>query len=150
MTTTLYSRAILRLAVSNPHEGRLPEPGGSAEKYSTTCGSRVVADVMLSADGRLSELGMDVSACALGQASATLLARAAIGKAIGDFEQGRDALRAFFDGSAPGPGDWPDIGALADARDHPGRHGAILLPYEAVIAAMLQVAEQTGRPVDGS
>ena len=90
----------------------------------------VVAD-----SGKLKNLGLEISACALGQASAAILGAQAIGKTASDIGIARDNLAAFLEGSGESPGKWPDMDKLAAARDHKGRHAAILLPYDTVIAA---------------
>jgi len=135
MSGVLYTRDILRLAVSIPHQQRLDQPDGTAELRSRTCGSKVAADVIVAEGGMLEDLGLAINACALGQASAAILGAEAIGKSAGDIETARSGLAAFLDGSSESPGEWPDMDLLAPARDHKGRHAAILLPYDAVIAA---------------
>lgn len=140
MSGALYTRAILRLAVSIPHQQRLDNPDGTAELRSKTCGSKVAADVMLTDSGRLKDLGFEISACALGQASAAILGAQAIGKSAADIGSARSNLAAFLDGSIETPGEWPDIDNLAAAQGHKGRHAAILLPYDAVIAALADAA----------
>ena len=72
MSEPLYTRDILRLAVSIPHQQRLKSPDGSAELRSRTCGSVVAADVMIVEDGVLADMRLTISACALGQASAAI------------------------------------------------------------------------------
>src|SRR3546814_4292921 len=67
MSAPLYNKDILRLAANIPHHKRLSDPQASVEKRSPTCGSRVTADVRMDA-GRVAEIGLDVKACALGQA----------------------------------------------------------------------------------
>src|SRR5690349_10627174 len=98
MNAPLYDTALLRLAVTIPHLGRLPDPQGSAEKRSTICGSRVAADVKLDGEGRIAALGLEVSACALGQASANLMAAHAIGRSPEELADARDALAAWLAG----------------------------------------------------
>ncbi|WP_417621920.1 iron-sulfur cluster assembly scaffold protein [Parasphingorhabdus sp.] len=140
MSGALYTREIMRLAVSIPHQHRLDNPDGTAELRSRTCGSRVAADVMVTDSGELKDLGLEISACALGQASAAILGAQAIGKTATDVRTVRDNLAAFLQGSGGSPGEWPDMDNLAAARDHKGRHAAILLPYDAVIAALADAA----------
>ncbi|AMO72179.1 iron-sulfur cluster assembly scaffold protein [Sphingorhabdus sp. M41] len=140
MSGALYTREILRLAVSIPHQQRLDNPDGTAELRSKTCGSKVAADVMIKDSGELQDLGLEISACALGQASAAILGAQAIGKTAGDIGTVRDNLAVFLEGSSESPGEWPDMDKLAAARDHKGRHAAILLPYDAVIAAFTDAA----------
>lgn len=143
MSGVLYTREILRLAVSIPHQQRLDNPDGTADLRSRTCGSTVTADVILANSGELQDLGLEISACALGQASAAILGAQAVGKTAEDIGAVRDGLAAFLTGSAGIPGPWPDMDKLAAAREHKGRHAAILLPYDAVIAALADaVAKQ--------
>tara|TARA_R110000824_G_scaffold161984_9_gene337543 strand:- start:1498 stop:1935 length:438 start_codon:yes stop_codon:yes gene_type:complete len=142
MSEALYTRDILRLAVSIPYQQRLESPDGSAELRSRTCGSVVTADVMIADDGALVDLGLTISACALGQASASILGAEAIGRTVTDIVQVRSELEAFFDGKAEAPGDWQNMDKLIAARDHKGRHAAILLPYDALIAAFADAAKR--------
>ncbi len=140
MSGALYTREILRLAVTIPHQQRLAKPDGTAELRSKTCGSKVAADVMVSDSGSLKDLGFEISACALGQASAAILGAQAVGKSAAEIESVRTNLAAFLTGSGESPGEWPDMDKLAAAREHKGRHAAILLPYDAVIAAFADAA----------
>jgi NifU-like protein involved in Fe-S cluster formation len=135
MTTALYNRDILRLAASIPHQRRLEQPHASAEKRSPVCGSRVAMDVVLDGEGRLAELGQEVKACALGQASASLMGAHAIGRSAAELAQARDALAAYLEGRSDDPGEWPGLAIFADARPFTARHASILLPFEAVAEA---------------
>ena len=136
MSSTLYSRDILRLASAIPNLGRLSAPQGSAERTSKLCGSRVVVDVALDGEGRIAALGQEVKACALGQASAALMASKAVGRTEEDLAEARDSLAAYLSGACDEPGDWPGLAVFAAARAFPARHGAILLPFEAAAAAV--------------
>ncbi len=140
MPSTLYSRDILRLAVSIPHAGRLASPAATVEKRAPLCGSRLVADLETDERGRVSALGLEVSACALGQASASLMAANAIGRAPEDLAVARDALAAYLAGTRDDPGDWPGLDVFAHARRYPARHGAILLAFEAAAEAAARAA----------
>ncbi len=135
MTTALYNRDILRLAASIPHHRRLERPHGSVEKRSPTCGSRVAVDVMLDGEGRLAGLGQEVRACALGQAAASLMGAAALGRSRGELAQARDALAAFLNGRREDPGEWPGLDIFRAARPYQARHASILLAFEAVAEA---------------
>ena len=138
MNAPLYDTAILRLAATIPHLGRLSAPQGSAEKRAVLCGSRVIADVDLDGEGRIAALGLDISACALGQASANLMAAHAIGRSPEELADARDALAAWLAGESEEPGAWPGLDQLARARPHTGRHAAIRLPFEAAAEAAFQ------------
>lgn len=135
VTTTLYNRDILRLAASIPHRHRLERPQASVEKRSPVCGSRVVVDVVLDDEGRVAALGQEVKACALGQASASLMGANAIGRDGDELGRARDALAAFLAGGRDDPGDWPGLDVFREARAFAARHPSILLAFEAVADA---------------
>ncbi|MDB5698211.1 MAG: NifU-like protein [Alphaproteobacteria bacterium] len=138
VTTALYNRDILRLAASIPHHARLAEAQASVEKRSPVCGSRVIVDVMLDAEGRIAELGQKVNACALGQASASLMGAHAVGRGGGELADARDALAAFLSGERDDPGSWPGLDIFREARPYKARHASILLAFEAVAEAAKQ------------
>ncbi len=135
MTSSLYSRDILRLAASIPHQGRLAAAQATVEKRSPVCGSRVVVDLVTDEAGRVAALGQEVRACALGQASASLMGAHAIGRTSAEFAQARDALAAYLAGARDDPGDWPGLEVFAVARAYSARHAAILLPFAAAAEA---------------
>lgn len=135
MNAPLYDTALLRLAATIPYLGRLPDPDGSAERRSPVCGSRVAVDVMLDDQARVSALGIELAACALGQASANIMANHALGRSVAELHEARDALAAWLAGERPDAGDWPGLDQIARALPHSGRHAAIRLPFEAVADA---------------
>jgi len=140
VTSALYSRDILRLAASIPHQKRLAVPQASVEKSSPVCGSRVVVDLVADDQGRVAELGQEVRACALGQASAALMGAHAIGRAPDEIIEARDALAAFLAGAREDPGGWPGLAVFREARAYPARHGAILLAFDAAAEAAARAA----------
>jgi NifU-like protein involved in Fe-S cluster formation len=99
----LYSKRILALASDIPHAERLAAPEGSATERSPLCGSTVTVDVAMR-DGRVAEFGQDVKACALGQASASVLGAAVLGRSREEIAAARDALRAMLKAGGPPPG----------------------------------------------
>ena len=139
MNAPLYNTEILRLAASIPHHRRLADPMGSSEKRSPICGSRVTVDVRL-ADGRVSEVGMLVRACALGQASSSLLAAHILGKTPAELAEARDQLTAWLAGEGHVP-DWPDMDIFTPALAVTARHPSIRLAFEAAAEAAAMAAE---------
>lgn len=135
MNAPLYNSTILRLAATIPHHRRLDHPDASVEKRSPVCGSRVTVDVIVDESGRVTELGQEVRACALGQASASLMAAEAIGRDADELEAARDALAAFLAGERDDPGDWPGLDIFMPALPHKARHASIRLAFEAVAEA---------------
>lgn len=140
MGDMLYTPDILRLAADRAFSARLSTPDASVERRAAVCGSRVIADVTLGSDGRIAAIGMQVQACALGQAAAALLAEQAIGRSDAELATVRDALTAWLAGEGAVPG-WPRLALLAPALSHTARHAAIRLPFEAAAEA----AELAGR-----
>lgn len=134
MNAPLYNSEILRLAATIPHHERLADPMGTSEKRSPICGSRVTVDVNVDADGRVSEVGLLVRACALGQASSSLLGASVIGKSPEELAAARDALTAWLAGTGPLP-DWPGFALFTPALPHTARHASIRLAFEAAAEA---------------
>lgn len=145
MNAPLYNTEILRLAATIPHQTRLPEPMATAEKRSPICGSRVTVDVNIDATGRVAEIGMLVRACALGQASSSLLGAAVIGKTPDEVAAARDQLAAWLGGEGPLP-DWPGFALFTPALPHSARHASIRLAFEAAAEAA-QAAATAKAPV---
>lgn len=133
MNAPLYNQQILRLAATTPAT-RLAAPMASVEKRSPICGSRVTVDVDVDGEGRVAAIGMLVRACALGQASATLMAADVVGKSVADLAAARDALTAWLAGDGAMP-DWPGLDIFAPALPHSARHASIRLAFEAVAEA---------------
>ena len=135
MPSAIYSRDILRLASSIACLGRLDHPQASAEKSSSVCGSRVAVDIALDSEGRVAELGQAVKACALGQASASLMGAHAVGRRPVEIEEARDSLAAYLAGRRDEPGNWPGLEVFAEARRVSARHASILLAFDAAAEA---------------
>ena len=137
----LYSARILALAADIPHLGRLDGPDATVKKRSPLCGSTVTVDVKVK-DNRIADFGQDVKACALGQASASVVGGAIIGVTRAQVEAARDQLKAMLKQDGPAP-DAPFEGleVLRPAREYKNRHASILLALEATAEAMEQ-AEQ--------
>jgi nitrogen fixation NifU-like protein len=132
----LYQAALVRLARERAGAGRLEGPAGTATLDSPLCGDRVTVEVRL-AGGRVEALAHQVHGCVLCQASATLLARGAPGRTVAEVEAARGALAALLGEGTPVPE--APIGGLsvfAPVRAVPSRHACVLLPFDALRAAM--------------
>jgi NifU-like protein involved in Fe-S cluster formation len=142
----LYSGRILELAANIPHAGRLEAPDATAQRRSPLCGSTVTVDIGVT-DGRVSRFAQDVKACALGQASASVLGRAIIGRTFDEVDAARAQLAAMLRSEGPVP-ETPFDGweVLLPARDYRNRHASILLAVEAAAEAM---AKALARPAVG-
>ncbi|MDP5281082.1 iron-sulfur cluster assembly scaffold protein [Sphingomonas sp. DG1-23] len=135
MNAPLYNSQILRLAAEIPFHERLADPGASVEKRSPVCGSRVTVDIGLDAEGRVAAVGMLVRACALGQASASLMGAHVVGRSADELAAARDQLTAWLAGERDVPPDWPGMEIFRPALEHRGRHASIRLAFEAAAEA---------------
>ena len=132
----LYSGRILELAADIPHLGRLAGAQGTAKKRSPLCGSTVTVDLALSGD-RISDYRQDVKACALGQASASVVGSAVIGATREQVARARAELEAMLKAGGPVPAaPFDGLEVLMPARDYANRHASILLALDATLAAM--------------
>jgi NifU-like protein involved in Fe-S cluster formation len=141
MNAPLYNMEILRLAAAIPHHERLEQPGGTSEKRSPVCGSRVTVDIAVDEQGKVAEVGMLVRACALGQASAALMGEAVLGRTPAEIAVARDQLTAWLAGERDVPPEWPGMELFVPALPHRGRHASIRLAFEAAAEAAAQAAE---------
>ena len=138
MLDEIYNKKILELAANIPRLGRLEKPDASAVAHSKLCGSTVAVDLRIS-DGRVSDFAHDVKACALGQASSSIMARQIIGSTPDELRALRDEVRRMLKENGPAPqGKWADIGALEPVRGYKARHASTLLTFEAVADAATQ------------
>lgn len=135
MNAPLYTTEILRLAASLPEPQQLERVDGKSSQRSPTCGSTVATEVQLK-DGRIEAISQTVSACAFGQASATLVAQQAAGRTRTEVVASLEQLSDWLSGGRDDPPAWPGYEVLAPALPKTGRHGAILLPLRALLAAM--------------
>ena len=130
-----YSNDVLQLASDIPHIGRLADAHASAHKVSRICGSELTLDVKIDAHARIADLGLELQACALGQASASVFARHVIGACQDDIRAARDALKDMLQADGPPPsGRFAALKALEPAAAYRQRHGSILLAFEAGLA----------------
>lgn len=136
----LYSRRILALTTAIPHQGKLDGAQASVLKRSPQCGSSVTVHLSV-IDGAISDFAQEVRACALGQASASVLGQAVIGLDRDRIVQARDQLHAMLKNEGQPPAaPFADLEALLPARAYPNRHASIMLAWDATIEAMDKAA----------
>lgn len=134
----LYSGRILALAADIPHLGRLTSPTGTSRKRSPLCGSTVTVDVVMQA-GRVVAFGQDVKSCALGQAAASVLGGAIVGRNLAELDEARAALHAMLTIGGPVPAaPFDGFEVLIPAREYKNRHASIMLAIDAACEAAKQ------------
>lgn len=140
MINDVYNARILALAADIPRLGRLADADASATAHSRLCGSTVTIDLKV-ADGQVVDFAHEVRACALGQASSSIMARLVVGSTAEELRAIRDTVRAMLkENGAPPEGKWADLAVLEPVRDYKARHASTLLTFDAVVDALDQVA----------
>src|ERR671920_2533813 len=139
MLNEIYNKRILELAADIPRLGRLRDPDASATAHSKLCGSTVTVDLKVD-DGTVTDFAHEVKACALGQASSSIMARLVVGSTAEELRLVREAMRRMLkeNGSRPN-GKWEDLGVLAPVRDFKARHASTMLTFDAVVDALGQI-----------
>lgn len=139
MINEIYNRKILEFAADIPRLQRLDAPDATATAISRLCGSKVTVDVKM-ADGAVSDFGHEVKACALGQASSSIMAHHVVGSTPKELRELRAKMHAMLkEGGAPPSGKWQDLEALLPVRDFKARHASTLLTFDAVVDAVDQI-----------
>src|SRR5437016_9979721 len=149
MLNDVYNRRILELAGTIPRIGRLEAPDASATAHSKLCGSTVTVDLKMDGD-TITDFAHDVKACALGQASSSIMARNVVGAKADELRGLRDAVRKMLkeNGEPPKDGRWADIAVPEPVRDYKARHASTMLTFDAVVDAIGQI-EGKRRPATG-
>lgn len=144
MLNNIYNQRILELAGNIPRIGRLPQPDATASAHSKLCGSTITVDVSLR-DGKVADYAHELKACALGQASASIMARNVVGSTPQELREAREALRKMLKENGPPPaGKWADLAVLEPVRDYKARHGSTLLAFDAVAEAVTKAETNPG------
>jgi NifU-like protein involved in Fe-S cluster formation len=139
MLDDVYNRRILELAADIPHQGRLAHPDASATAHSKLCGSTVTVDVSMAGDV-VTDFAHEVKACALGQASSSIMARNIIGSTAAELREIREVARRLLkENGAPPDGKWADLRVLEPVREYKARHASTLLTFDAVVDAINQI-----------
>ena len=148
MLNDVYNAKILDLAGNIPRLGRLDHPDASATAHSKLCGSTVTVDVKL-ADGAVTDFAHDVKACALGQASSSIMARYVVGSSPDELRALRETVRKMLkENGAPPSGKWADIALLEPVRDYKARHASTLLTFDAVVKAVDEIEAKRKEPAE--
>jgi NifU-like protein involved in Fe-S cluster formation len=141
MLNEIYNSRILELAGNIPRIGRLPDPDATATAHSKLCGSTITIDLKM--DGEtVTDFAHDVKACALGQASSSIMARNIVGAKAGELRMLREEVRRMLkeNGEPPASGRWADVAVLEPVRDYKARHASTMLTFDAVVSAIDQIA----------
>lgn len=146
MLNEIYNKRILELAADIPRLGRLERPDASATAHSKLCGSTVTVDVAVEGDV-VTDFAHEVKACALGQASSSIMARHVVGSTAEELRTVRAAMRRMLKEGAEAPaGKWADLQVLEPVRDFKARHASTLLTFDAVVDALDRIEAKRAAP----
>lgn len=144
MINDVYNRRIIELAGSIPRLGRLPVPDATATAHSKLCGSTVTVDLKMEGDV-VTDFAHVVKACALGQASSSIMAHHVVGSHADELRDLREAVRRMLkENGTPPDGKWADVAVLEPVRDYKARHASTLLTFDAVVAAIDEIESKRG------
>jgi SUF system NifU family Fe-S assembly protein len=148
MLNEVYNKRIIELAGNIPRIGRLAAPDATATAHSRLCGSTVTVDLKMDGD-RVTDFAHEVKACALGQASSSIMAQHVIGSNAEELRNLREAVRKMLkeNGEPPREGKWADIAVLEPVRDYKARHASTMLTFDAVVDAIGQIEAKRGAVV---
>lgn len=139
MIDAVYNSRILEFAGNIPRIGRLAAPDATATAHSKLCGSTVTVDLAMDGDV-VTDFAHEVRACALGQASSSIMARTVVGSTAAELRAVREAMRRMLKENGPPPdGRWSDLAYLEPVRDYKARHASTMLTFDAVVDAIGQI-----------
>jgi len=139
MLDDIYNKRILEFAGTIPRLGRLESPDASARAHSRLCGSTVTVDLKMDGD-TVTDFAHEVKACALGQASSSIMARHVVGARASELRDVREAmLKMLKENGAPPEGRFADLQFLEPVRDYKARHASTMLTFDAVVDAIGQI-----------
>ena len=138
----VYNAKILAFAGNIPRMPRLATPDASATAHSKLCGSTVTVDLKVR-DGVVTEFAHEVKACALGQASSSVMANHIVGATVEELRQVRETmLRMLKENGAPPKGRFADLKYLEPVRDYKARHASTMLTFDAVVDCLDQIGRK--------
>ena len=139
MLNDVYNRRILELAADIPRLGRLAAPDASTTAHSRLCGSTVTIDLAVS-EGVVTDFAHEVRACALGQASSSVMGALVVGSTTEELREVHEAMRRMLKENGPPPeGRWAELAVLEPVRDYKARHASTMLTFDAVVDAIGQI-----------
>ena len=139
MMDDIYNSRILEFAGNIPKVGTLADADAEAGAHSKLCGSRVKVYLKLDGD-RVTDFAHEVKACALGQASSSIMARHVIGATTAEIRDAREKMLAMLKAGGEGPaGRFEDMRFLKPVKDYKARHASTMLTFDAVVDAIGQI-----------
>ena len=142
MIDDVYNAKILGFAGNIERIGRLGCPDATAKAHSKLCGSTVTVDLSME-NGVVTDFAHDVKACALGQASSSIMARHVVGATADELRTVRETMLKMLKENGPPPeGRFEDLKYLEPVRDYKARHASTMLTFDAVVDCIDQIEKR--------
>lgn len=142
MIDEIYNARILGFAGNIGRIGRLDAPDATATAHSKLCGSTVIVDIRMDGD-TVADFAHEVKACALGQASSSVMARNVVGATTAELRDVRETMLRMLKENGPPPGGrFADLKYLEPVRDYKARHASTMLTFDAVVDALDQIEKK--------
>jgi NifU-like protein involved in Fe-S cluster formation len=142
MINDVYNAKILGFAGNIARIGRLDNPDATATAHSKLCGSTVTVDLRMDGD-IVTDFAHDVKACALGQASSSIMAQNVVGASSEELREVRETMRKMLkENGTPPEGRFADLKYLEPVRDYKARHASTMLTFDAVVDAIGQIEKK--------
>lgn len=142
MIDDVYNAKILGFAGNIARIGQLDQPDASATAHSKLCGSTVTVYLRMDGD-TVTDFSHDVKACALGQASSSIMAAHVVGAKAGELRELRETMRRMLkENGEPPQGRFADLKYLEPVRDYKARHASTMLTFDAVVDAIGQIEKK--------
>lgn len=139
MLNDVYNAKIIEYAGNIPRIGRLEAPDATAKAHSKLCGSTVIVDLKMD-DGVVTDFAHDVKACALGQASSSIMAKTIIGATGSELKALKTKVYAMLKDNGPAlDGKFEEFKFLEPVRDYKARHASTLLTFDAVVDCVEEI-----------
>ncbi len=129
----LGETALLKLAARASGAGRLKNPDGTAKIRNPFCGDRLTVDLNVS-EGRITEIGYEIRACLVCQASTSIVGAQVVGQPVADIAALGTRVEAFLKGE--GNGETAEAFQVFEPmQPHLNRHVCVMMPFQGVAEA---------------
>lgn len=128
----LYDQAIKALARAGTGAGRLEHPTARGFADNPFCGDRIDLDLEITG-GRITALAHRTRGCLLCEAAASAMAGMVVGATPTEALAAAEAMTALLRGAAETPA---ALAPFTPVAAHRNRHDCVLLPFQALRAAL--------------
>ena len=142
----LYGQMVLDHYRNPRNRQPLVDPDVEAEEFNPFCGDRVVYQLELDTEGRVTNSSARSEGCTIIQASASMMAKLSTGKTLLELQELSDLVRSMMQGrlSEHEAAEMGDLLALQAVRQYPVRIKCALLPWTALEVGVEEFISKRG------